>query len=66
MRIASFSATRAAWFYGLRRFADDAGATLLEYALVMALVSVVAVAGLSLLGSHANTTLSSAAASLGS
>jgi pilus assembly protein Flp/PilA len=43
---------------------DEEGASLVEYALIVALVSVVAIVGLRTLGSNANTTLSSAAASI--
>lgn len=66
MRIASLVAAAAARLYRLRRFADDSGATLMEYAIVLGIVSAVAVFGLSLLGNHANSVLSSAAASMGS
>jgi pilus assembly protein Flp/PilA len=45
---------------------DDEGASLVEYALIVALVSVVAIAGLKLLGSNANTALSAAANSISS
>lgn len=45
---------------------DDEGASLVEYALIVALVAVVAMVGLKSLGTNANTTLSSAAASMAS
>jgi Flp pilus assembly pilin Flp len=66
MRIASFQAAAAALSRGLRWFADDAGASLVEYCLIMAIVSVAAIAGLTLVGHNANTTLSSVAGSLSS
>ncbi len=47
-------------------FADEEGASLVEYALIVALVSVVAIAALKTLGSNASNTLSSAAASMSS
>ena len=43
---------------------DEEGASLVEYALIVALVSVVAIAGLKILGTNANTTLSTAANSI--
>ncbi len=45
---------------------DEDGASLVEYALIVALVSVAAIAALSTLGKNASTTLSSAAASMSS
>ncbi len=48
------------------RFADDSGASLIEYALVLALVSVGAFVALTIIGSNANATLTSAAGALGS
>jgi Flp pilus assembly pilin Flp len=50
----------------LNVFNDEDGASLVEYALIVALVSVVAIAGLKILGTNANITLSSAAGSLSS
>jgi Flp pilus assembly pilin Flp len=46
-------------------FSDEEGASLVEYALVVALVAVVAMATLRTLGQNASATLSSAAASIG-
>jgi pilus assembly protein Flp/PilA len=43
---------------------DDEGQGLVEYALIIALVSIVAIVGLNLLGKKANNTLTNAAASL--
>jgi len=43
---------------------NDAGQGLVEYALIIALVSIVAIAALSVLGKKASNTLSNAAASL--
>ena len=43
---------------------DDEGATLVEYALIVALVSVAAIAALTLLGQNANTTLNNVAAKI--
>jgi pilus assembly protein Flp/PilA len=43
---------------------DDAGQGLVEYALIIALVSIVAIAALNVLGKKANNTLSNAAGSL--
>ena len=40
---------------------DDDGATLVEYALIVALVSVAAIAALTLLGGNANATLNNVA-----
>jgi Flp pilus assembly pilin Flp len=47
-------------------FADEEGASLVEYALIVALVSVVAIGALKLLGTNASTSLSSAANSMSS
>ena len=46
-------------------FEDDQGASLVEYALIVALVAVVAIAGLSIHGQNSNSTLSTAANSIG-
>jgi pilus assembly protein Flp/PilA len=43
---------------------DESGQGLVEYALIIALVSVVAIAALSVLGRKASNTLSNAAASI--
>jgi pilus assembly protein Flp/PilA len=43
---------------------NDDGATLVEYALVVALIAVVAIVALTTLGKNANTTLGSAASSI--
>ncbi len=43
---------------------DEDGQGLVEYALIIALVSIVAITALKFLGSHANNTLNSAAGSL--
>ena len=43
---------------------DDHGQGLIEYALIIALVAIVAIASLSLLGGKANNTLNNAAGSL--
>jgi pilus assembly protein Flp/PilA len=45
-------------------FADDSGQGLVEYALVVALVSIVAIAALRVLGAKASNTLSNAAGKL--
>lgn len=42
-------------------FRNEDGATLVEYALIIALVAIVALAGIKLLGSSSNNTLSNAA-----
>ena len=43
---------------------DEEGASLVEYSLIVALVAIVAVTGLQLVGSAANSTLSTAASSV--
>ncbi len=48
----------------LRMLKDESGQGLVEYALIIALVSVVAIAALSVLGRKASNTLSNAAASI--
>ncbi len=45
---------------------NDDGQGLVEYALIIALVSIVAIAGLTFLGTKANNTLQNAATKLGS
>ena len=49
---------------GRRLASDEDGATLVEYALIVALIAVVAIAAISLLGKNASTTLSKAASSI--
>jgi pilus assembly protein Flp/PilA len=44
---------------------DDEGQGLVEYALIIALVSIVAIAALKVLGTNASSTLSNAAATIG-
>jgi len=44
---------------------DEKGATVIEYALIAALIAVVAIAGFSLLGQKVSTTLSTVNSSLG-
>jgi Flp pilus assembly pilin Flp len=51
--------------YLLAVLKDEEGASLVEYALIVALVSVVAIAALKSLGSSASATLSAAATSIG-
>jgi pilus assembly protein Flp/PilA len=49
----------------MKRFLkDDSGQSLVEYALIIALVSIVAIAALQILGQKASNTLSNAAGSL--
>jgi len=48
----------------VRFLKDESGQGLVEYALIIALVSIVAIAAMSALGKKASTTLSNAAASL--
>jgi pilus assembly protein Flp/PilA len=49
------------------RFADsDRGATMVEYALMVALIAVVCIAAVSLIGTNANTKFSSVGTTLGS
>jgi Flp pilus assembly pilin Flp len=64
MRIALRFAATAARTKWVERFADDSGGSLIEYALIVALVSALGIAGLKLLGTSAKATLSSAAAFL--
>lgn len=49
-----------------RLLVDDGGATAIEYGLIAALVSVVIIAGLTLLGTNLQDTFDSVAGSLGS
>jgi len=46
------------------RFDEERGASLVEYALLVALIAVVCIAAISLLGSNASTKLSTAGASI--
>lgn len=48
----------------IRMFKDEAGASLVEYALLVALIAVVALAAVKLLGTNASTALNSAASEL--
>ncbi len=48
----------------VRMFKDEEGASLVEYALLVALIAVVALAAIKLLGSNASTALNSAASEL--
>jgi Flp pilus assembly pilin Flp len=60
---------RAAWpsrTLRLERFADVCGASLVEYALVLGIISIVAITALGLIGHNANSALSSAANSIAS
>jgi Flp pilus assembly pilin Flp len=66
MRIAALAAAVTAWMNGRGRFANDAGASLLEYALVLGLVGVVAFAALMLLGTQTLQSLSTSAGSISS
>jgi len=45
----------------LRMFKDEEGASLVEYALLVALIAVVALGAIKLLGNNANSALSAAA-----
>jgi Flp pilus assembly pilin Flp len=65
-RITALLADTAARFGKRWWFADDSAASILEYAIVMAMISVAAVTALSLMGTNASTVLTSAAGSLGS
>ena len=47
------------------RFNDDRGASLVEYALLVALIAVVCIAAITLLGNNASTKFSQVAGSLG-
>ncbi len=48
----------------VRMLKDEEGASLVEYALLVALIAVVALAAIKLLGSNASTALNSAASEL--
>jgi pilus assembly protein Flp/PilA len=48
----------------IRLFKDETGASLVEYALLVALIAVVALAAVKLLGTNASTALNSAASEL--
>ena len=50
--------------FGRRFWADDEGATLVEYVLLVALIGAVCVGAVTLLGTSANTKLGTAAAAL--
>ncbi len=51
--------------FAIRAFiVDDSGQGLVEYALIIAMVSIVAIAGLSLLGSKAQNTFNNAGSQL--
>jgi Flp pilus assembly pilin Flp len=72
MRIASIFPAASEYLKGLGRFAvdfgallaDESGASLVEYALIVALVGAISVTALSALGAHTKTLLSSAASYL--
>ncbi|HEV3225791.1 MAG TPA: Flp family type IVb pilin [Acidimicrobiales bacterium] len=49
----------------LRHRHDDRGASLVEYALLIALIAIVCIAALTLLGGNASSTFNSTASSLG-
>jgi Flp pilus assembly pilin Flp len=66
MRIASLIAAASARTNELRRFADDFGGSLIEYALIAALIAAVAIAGLTQFQNQTRSVLSSAAASISS
>jgi Flp pilus assembly pilin Flp len=44
--------------------ADESGASMIEYGMILSLVTVLAIASLNILGAHAQSTLSSAASFL--
>ena len=48
-----------------QRLAGDDGATMVEYALMLALIAVVCIAAVALIGTNANIKFGNAAASLG-
>ena len=47
-------------------FKDEEGATMVEYALMLALIAIVCITMVKLIGTNANTTFSTAASQLGS
>jgi NADPH-dependent curcumin reductase CurA len=63
-RIASLFAAVAARFGKRWRFADDSAASLLEYAIVLGMVSVAAYVALQLMGQNASSVLSTVAGSI--
>jgi Flp pilus assembly pilin Flp len=63
-RVASRTATAVTPRSKRERLADDTGASLVEYAFIMALVSVVAFGALILLGNQTSTLLNASASSI--
>ncbi|MCP3856039.1 MAG: Flp family type IVb pilin [Actinomycetia bacterium] len=55
-----------AWAQARFNIEDDRGASLVEYALLVALIAVVCIAAVSLLGSNASTKFDSIATTVGS
>ncbi len=52
---------------GIKTFArEEAGATMVEYGLMLALIAIVCIAAVALIGTKAQTVFTNAAASLGS
>ena len=64
MRIASLAVASSARTNKLRRFADDSGASLIEYAVVLGMITAAAIGALGMLGSYATQSLSSGAGSI--
>ncbi len=61
----AFSSVLSSTFSAVRRFwADDEGATLVEYVLLVALIGAVCVGAVTLLGTNTNTKLNAAATTL--
>ena len=61
----AFASTVSSTVSAVRRFwADDEGATLVEYVLLVALIGAVCVGAVTLLGTNTNTKLNAAATSL--
>ena len=61
----AFSSALSSTFSAVRRFwADDEGATLVEYVLLVALIGAVCVGAVTLLGTNTNTKLNAAATTL--